>query len=154
MVDDYAKYEEDCVRIRAENDELLAEFSSWLQQRNLKDSTIGKHVENIDFYVNEYLLYEDADEAKDGIYGVGMFLGYWFIKKAMWSSPAHIKSSAASLKKFYTFMTEKGLVDKEALDDLKERIKEEMPEWLATMDRYSNPDIDSMAEVWGLEEYF
>ncbi len=32
-----------------------------------------------------------------------LFLGYWFIKKAMWSSPVQIKSNAASLKKFFTF---------------------------------------------------
>jgi hypothetical protein len=38
-----------------------------------------------------------------------MFLGYWFIKKAMWAKQSAIKSNAASLKKFYTFMHEKGL---------------------------------------------
>lgn len=79
-----------------------------------------------------------------------MFLGYWFIKKAMWSSPAQIKSNAASLKKFYTFLFEKGQIDKEDLDDLKERIKEDMPEWIATMTRYEDPSITDMGEVWGL----
>lgn len=149
MVDDISESEEACARIRDENDGLLTEFAAWLRQANLKDSTIKRHVENIDLYINDFLLYEDAIEAKDGTDEIGMFLGYWFIKKAMWSSPAQIKANAASLKKFYTFMNEKGLVDDEALADMKEQIKEEMPEWLGTMERYDDPAIDDMAEVWG-----
>ena len=68
----------------------------------------------------------------------------------MWSNQAQIKSNAASLKKFYTFMNEQGLVSDEDLDAMKAEIKEEMPEWLATMERYDDPNIDDMDEVWDL----
>ena len=68
----------------------------------------------------------------------------------MWASAASIKSNATSLKKFYTYLYERGLVDKEDLDSLKETIKEEMPEWLATLGRYDDPSITDMEEVWGL----
>lgn len=153
MVDDYAKYEEEKGRIRADNEKILAEFEAWLRNSNLKDVTIGRHVENIDFYINEFLLYEDTIEAKDGIFQIGMFLGYWFIKKALWSSQAHIKSNAASLKKFYAFMYENGEVSKADLEELKEEIKEEIPEWLATMERYDDPSIESMFEVWGEDDF-
>lgn len=148
MVSDHEQYEIECKKIRKQNEALLNEFASWLRKSNLKDKTIDKHLENIEFYINEYLLYEDPTEAKDGVYGASMFLGYWFIKKAMWASPAQIKSNAASLKKFYTFMLEKGLIDKEDLEDLKETIKEEMPEWLATMGRYDDLSITDMEDVW------
>ena len=151
MADDYEKYELECKRIRKENIKLLKNFAQWLKNANLKDKTIKQHVENIDFYINEYLLYEDAVEAKDGTHGVDMFLGYWFIKKAMWSSSAQIKSNAASLKKFYTFLHQKGLIDSSELNQLKETIKEEMPEWIATMERYEDPSIQDMGEVWGIE---
>jgi predicted nucleotidyltransferase len=110
---------------------------------------LRNHLSNIDFYINEYLLYEDATEAKDGVHSVSMFLGYWFIKKAMWASQASIKSNAASLKKFYTFLLGKGSIDKEDLNELKETIKEEMPEWLATLKRYDDPSIEEMEDVWG-----
>ena len=149
-MDDYEKYEANCKKIRKANSKLLSEFGSWLKASNLKDKTISNHVNNVDFYINEFLLYEDAVEAKEGASSIGMFLGYWFIKKAMWSSPAHIKSNAASLKKFYTFLFEMGQVDKEDLEDLKERIKEDMPEWIATMNRYEDDSITDMSEVWGL----
>lgn len=149
-MDDYEKYETDCKKIRKINDKLLRNFSSWLKASKLKDKTIRSHVDKVDFYINEFLLYEDALEAKDGASNIGMFLGYWFIKKAAWSSPAQIKSNASSLKKFYTFLFENGLVDKEDLNDLKERIKEDMPEWIATINRYDDESITDMAEVWGL----
>jgi hypothetical protein len=41
-------------------------------------------------------------------------------------------------------------VSEEAFSALKESIKEDMPEWLATMDRYDDPDIEDMKEVWGV----
>jgi len=149
-MDDYAQYELDCERIKETNETLLADFENWLEKSNLSDRTINKHVENVDFYINEFLLYEDAIEAQDGVGSLDMYLGYWFIKKAMWASRAAIKSNAASLKKFYTFLYERGMVSKEDLDDLKETIKEEMPEWLATLERYDDDSITDMGEVWGL----
>ncbi len=144
-MDDYEKYEKECKKIRKANEHLLNEFEDWLKSSGLSEKTINKHDSNIDFYINEYLLYEDATEAIDGAHAIGMFLGYWFIRKAMWASQSSIKSNATSLKKFYTFMYEKGLIDKEDLIDLKQTIKEDMPEWLATLARYYDLSIE---DVW------
>ena len=144
-MDDYEKYENECKKIRKANKQLLSEFELTLKSSGLSKNTINNHVSNIDFYVNEYLLYEDAIEAKDGVDAVGMFLGYWFIIKAMWASKSSIKGNATSLKKFYAFLYEKGLIEKNDLDNLKETIKEDMPEWLATLDRYDDPSVD---DVW------
>lgn len=150
MFDDYEQYEIECERIREANAKLLEDFADWLRQSGLSSKTIKKHIENIDFYINEFLLYEDAEEPQEGVDGVSMFLGYWFIKKAMWATATSIKSNAASLKKFYTFLHEKDLVSKEDLEMLKETIKDEMPEWLATLARYDDPEITDTGEVWGL----
>jgi intergrase/recombinase len=147
-MNDHKKYEADCKKIRKTNERLLAEFGTWLQSSGMADKTIRNHLSNIDFYINEYLLYDDATEAKDGVHSVGMFLGYWFIRKAMWASQASIKSNAASLKKFYTFLLEKGIIGDEGLNKLKETIKEEMPEWLARLKRYDGLSEDEMTDVW------
>lgn len=152
-MDDYAKYERECMKIREENTHVLQDFAAWLRQSKLTTKTIQRHIDNIDLYINEFLLYEDALTAKDGVLHIGEFLGYWFIKKAMWSSVAQIKNNAASLKKFYTFMHQKGQIDHNDLDELKAIIKEEMPEWIATMKRYDNPSITDMGDVWGLPRY-
>ena len=110
---------------------------------------MGRHRDNVGFYINEYLLYEDAVKAAEGVEKVGMFLGYWFIREAMWASKATIKANAASLKKFYEFMLAKGRIERVDFEILKEEIKEDMPEWLATVERYDDPEIDDPAEIWG-----
>lgn len=148
MTDEYEIYKAKCKDIKKQNNKLLNEFASWLRQKNLTKKTIKRHRENVDLYINDFLLYEDAVEAKDGFDEIGMFLGYWFIKKAMWSSESSIKSSAASLKKFYTFMYEKQEISKESLTDLKKIIKEEMPDWLGNVRRYYDDSIEDMEDVW------
>lgn len=150
MTDDYAAYEKECEKIRKENAALLGRFSDWLKAEGLSEATIDTHCANIDFYINEYLLYEDAEKPEDGVHAVGMFLGYWFIRKAMWASAASIKSNATSLKKFYGYMLEDGAIQQKNFEELRDQIKEEMPEWLATLARYDDPDIDDAAEIWGL----
>ena len=67
----------------------------------------------------------------------------------MWASKSSIKGNATSLKKFYTFLLEKGLIEKDDLQELKEIIKEKMDEWLATLERYDDPEIEDMDDVWG-----
>ena len=68
---------------------------------------------------------------KEGIsYGYcADFLDYFFIHKCMWSTPSTLRSTAASLKKFYGFMYEKGLVDKETYEDFKSFMKESVDDW-------------------------
>jgi site-specific recombinase XerD len=146
----YERYEKECERIRNENEKILTDFKKWLYHKGLSGRTINRHRSNVDFYINDFLLYQDAVEAANGAGDVGAFLGYWFIRKAMWASKAAIKENAASLKKFYEFMSETGKISDGTLEDLKVLIKEEMPTWLATMERYDDPDIEDMQEVWGI----
>ncbi len=107
-MDLFGQYEQDCKRIREENGRLLDGFEQWLMEKQLSQKTINKHCFNVNFYINSFLLYEEAIEARDGTHKIDMFLGYWFIRKALWASKSSIKSNATSLKKFYEFMLEKG----------------------------------------------
>jgi hypothetical protein len=149
LANDYRDYEKACVKIRKQNERLLSDFEDWLNRKGLSETTVRGHVQNSDFYVNEYLLYEDAVEAAQGTHHVGMFLGDWFIRKATWSSEAAIRSNAASLKKFYDFMQAQGLVQEEAVRELRETIKENLPDWLAALRRYENLSYDDPDEDWG-----
>ena len=148
--DEYQRYEQACKRIKRDNTKLLEQFDQWLSGKGLAQKTVRRHVENAEFYINTFLLNEDAIPAKEGASQISMFLGYWFIRKAMWASPSAIRENAASLKKFYAFMQEQGEVSAEALQDLKETIKEEMPDWIGTIERYDDPDITDPRKIWGL----
>lgn len=90
-LDDFEEYEAKCVVIRAENETLLAGFGDWLVAKGLTDATINKHLSNISFYINYFLLYYDAISAAEGIDEVSSFLGDLFIRKAMWSSETSIR---------------------------------------------------------------
>jgi site-specific recombinase XerD len=122
--------------IRKENAKLLKQFKTWLESSGTSQATVRKHCGNLEFYLNHFLLHSDTLTAEEGISKVGEFLGWWFIRKAMWASKSSIKSSATSLSKFYTFLVEKGLVKPEELADLKQQVKAELPEWLEALERY------------------
>ena len=135
--DGYEKYEQDCAKIKEENAKLLADFRQWLAEKGLVGKTLESHTHNMDFYINTFLLYEEAIPAKAGAGHVSMFLGDWFPRKAMWASRSSIKQNAASLKKFYSFMREKGEIDLGALEDMKQVIEADMDEWLEGVDGQS-----------------
>lgn len=145
----YEEDEQQCDLIREENQILLDAFVSWLLAKGLAQSTAKKYRGDIDFYINEFLLYETPTPPSEGVDEVGMFLGYWFIRKAMWASATSIKSNARSLKKFYEFMLERGEVSPEAVTAMQQRIKEDLPEWLATVKRYNDPAVD-VEDVWSV----
>lgn len=146
----WKEYEQKHERIREENRPLLADFEKWLSEKGLAASTIQRHVENVDFYVDSYLLDSEGLPAREGAGCVSMYLGYWFIRKALWSSASSIKQNAVSLKKFYTFLHERGDVPAEDVEDVKETIKDGMPEWIATLERYDDPDVKDPREIWDL----
>ena len=146
---DFEAFEKLVEEIRKENGKLLATFESWLRKKDLSKKTIDKHFNNVDFFLNYYLVYYDPPtEAKDGWDSVGNFLGYFFIKKAMWSSPAQVKANATSLKKFYTCMFEEcGMLEELELKELSATIKSELPEWMETSRRYDDESY-SFEEIW------
>lgn len=150
MTDNYEEYKRACQKIQKKNKAILYEFETWIRAKGVSKATVEKHRYNIDFYVNEFLLYEEAMSAEDGVSEVGMFLGYWFIRKAMWANQSSIKSNAASLKKFYQFMYEQGRIDKGQFDELKVQIKEDMPEWLETLRRFDDLSIEDPEDIWRL----
>lgn len=133
-MDEYEIYQEQCKIIKEGNIKLLLEFETYLVNSGLAKKTIKNHVSNVEFYINEYLLYEEPQKPESGTNQIGWFLGDWFIRKAMWASKESIKRNAASLKKFYTFMEEQGLIEMEVLNELKEIIKYEMKEWLDSVE--------------------
>lgn len=140
-------YEGDAIliaAIREKNNQYLEIFEEDLKTANLKQKTINNHLANVDFYINTYLLnYEPLEMAAGCGNEIQFFLGDFFIRKAIWSTPASIKSKAASIKKFYKSMMNHGYVDKESYSILCDDIKENMSEWQAESEAYNDfEDLD------------
>ncbi len=136
MSDTYQRYEAECARIRAANQELLTEFQDWLAERGASEKSIRRHLRNMDLYLNHFLLHEMPTEASCGVLSVRMFLGYWYPRKVLGISETSLRGNAASIRKFYQFMSAKGLVSEEAVLNLGRRIRGSMPEWLEGMNRW------------------
>jgi len=137
MVDALLKHKKKRDEIFEVNETYLMGFVKLLENKGLSQKTIKAHVTNVEFYINDYLGCDLMDVTK-GCRRIDIFLGYWFISKAAWSSCAHIKSYASSLKKFYAFLLEQNVVEQEDYDYLCETIKENMQEWLQKMKSYED----------------
>ncbi|HZX11725.1 MAG TPA: recombinase, partial [Acidobacteriota bacterium] len=106
-----------------------------------------KHVQNIDFYINHFLLYDSPKKASEGVNQLDYFLGFWFIRKAMWASPDTIKENIASLKHFYSYINKIGQVKDKEVSNMEEEIKECKSQWIETVKKYDDPDFDS-EDIW------
>ena len=135
-------YEIACEASRQKNARLLDDFVGLLRSQRRAPRTIKKHRDNVDFFINEFLLYEDAKGAAEGSGEVDAFLGEWFIRKAMWSTPRALKSSASSLYLFYAFMAALDRVTPSQLAELKQTIALGLPEWQARCERYNDGEVE------------
>jgi len=144
-------YDDIVKSIQKRNESLLYNFRGWLKRSGLGESTINKHINNISFFINEYLAYEDISQnedeitlchPEDGIKLVDYFLGYWFIKKAMWADENSVKSNITSIKKFYTFMQSLNLISQDELQSLNQEIKENKKNWIDAVNRYNDLDTE------------
>lgn len=123
------RYEAACEQVRAENERYLDIFERDLTGAGLARSTINRHLDNVSFYLNDFLLYYDINRMEDGCAQVNGFLGDFFIRKCMWSTPAAIRQYCASLKKFYKSMLGAGLIQQTSYDQLLDEIKYGKEEW-------------------------
>lgn len=134
MEDYEIKLEENTKR----NEKYIKEFEKWLNEKGLVNKTIKKHLNNTDLYINDYLNYYDIIKAEEGIYEVYSFLNGWFIEKCLWASKSSLKEMTASIKKFYQYMSENNYVSTKDYKIMCDIIKENMEEFLETLDMFDN----------------
>ena len=134
---DYQEYENQCNEIRRQNSEYLSLFEEDMRKSSLTEKTIRRHLNNADFFINEFLLLADPIPMDTGMSRLDSFLGDFFIRKCMWSTPANIKSTAASIKKFYKSMLAHGLIDSIQYREFADTIKDNMKEWQEECARFN-----------------
>lgn len=140
MIFDYEEYEKACEKIRKENEKYIDLFENGLTSSGLSEKTIIRHLRNVDFYINTFLLREEPRPMEDGTFLLDSFLGDFYIRKCMWSTPENIKTNATSIKKFYKCMLDHGNIKKELYDDLCRDIKDNLINWQINCEIYNDPD--------------
>ena len=126
------------------NEKFLSEFDKYLINNKLSDKTIRNHMSNVSLYINDYLNYYEAATMEEGCFEIGGFLGDWFIRKCLWSTASSVKTTAASIKKFYKCMNELGHVSNEDYKSLCSTIKSYMDDWIDEVNDYNNFDDSSI----------
>ena len=145
-MEDYKDWEKKVEENKKRNEKFIKEFDSWLNEKGLVKKTIRKHLNNASLYINVYLNYYDVSKMEDGVHYVHGFLDGWFIEKCLWSSRNSLKETAASIKKFYECMSEKGYVKQEDYRKLCREIKDNMDEYLEQMDAFDNDTYYDMSD--------
>ncbi len=133
-----ADYDKKVEENRKRNEKYIKEFEEWLNKKGLVKKTVRKHLNNVDLYINDYLNYYAITKVEDGMSSVNSFLDGWFIEKCLWASKNSLKGTAASIKKFYQFMSENNYVNVDDYKDMCSFIKENMDEFLEQVDAFDN----------------
>ncbi|MFA7064696.1 MAG: recombinase [Bacilli bacterium] len=133
-------YEKEIAKNIKRNKKYIKEFKDWLKDNGLTQRTIEAHLNNIEFFLNDYLHHYEIIKMEDGWKQVYDFLSYYFIRKCLWSSKTSIKSNAATFKKFYKCMSEKQYIDKEIYNNIIKLVNDNMDFFLDEMDAYDNYD--------------
>lgn len=124
--------------IQAYNQPILESFESWLVQTGVSAKTGKKQLEDITFF-GEYLVYYDdplerLDEADE--IDVYHFLADWFPRKALWSSPSSVKAYFTSFRKFFSWLGETGRVSDQVVSAVLSTLKEERETFLKAVADY------------------
>lgn len=117
--------------MKTQNEEILKEFESYLKKSGITSKTISKHLDNIDFYINYYLLNDEFASPDKGHYRLDDFFSYFFPRKAMWSSANSVKENITSLKKFYKYLNKLSFITNDEFKEMIVVIKEEKEHWIS-----------------------
>ena len=129
---EYADYENRCTVIHQQNSSYLHLFESDID--GLAPKTIKRHLQNVDFFLNTYLLFDEANplSMQDGVNAIDDFLGY-FLEEKTYFTDSTKRSFVTSLRKFYKSMAKHGKITPEQYEDVVESLQDGGAEYKALL---------------------
>ena len=96
--------------------------------------TIKHHLQNMDFFLNTYLLFDEANplSMQDGVNAIDDFLGY-FLEEKTYFTDSTKRSFVTSLRKFYKSMAKHGKITPEQYEDVVESLQDGGAEYKALL---------------------
>lgn len=103
--------------------------------RGLAPKTIKAHLKNIDFFLNTYLLFDEALPLtmEEGVNAIDDFLGY-FLEEKTYFAESTKRSFVTSLLKFYKSMAAHGKIPPEQYEDVVESLRDGGAEYKALLE--------------------
>lgn len=115
------EYERQCDEIRKVNNGYLKWFEESMS--GLSAKTIRKHMDNANFYLNNYLLLHEPLPMEEGLSRIFGFLDDYYIRKCS-ATKETWKEMASSIKKFYRCMRDYGKITEGSFTVLCDNLKE------------------------------
>lgn len=115
---------------RKENENYLKLFENQMKKEGLAPGIIKKHLSNVEFYINDYLLFSSIINIEDGMSEMRDFFYYWFFAKALHSKCESVYAHIDSVTLFYKLMVDQGLVNREDYEKMLCNINEYKAEWI------------------------
>ncbi len=119
------------MNIKLNNEERLHRFIMYLNSEKSSDKTKVKHIENVEFFINEFLTYRLKVSCSEGINYVSDFFSDFFVNKCAWASKNAVKETITAVKKFYKFMVIEGYITKNEHKEFLTLVKNEKDSWIA-----------------------
>lgn len=96
-----------------------------LDLQGLATKTIKRHLQNMDFFLNTYLLFDEANplSMQEGVNTIDDFLGY-FLEEKTYFADSTKRSFVTSLRKFYKSMAKYGKITPEQYEDVVESLQD------------------------------
>ena len=134
--DNETDYDDRVDELEKIHDEYLKEFEQYLKKQKLSPKVIARHIDNVNFYITEYLPREMISTIYDGGDELQGFFGYFYIHKCLFASVEGMKRFFASLNKFYRFLYQKGYVTAAQCANVRDTIHTFKDEWMAELRDY------------------
>ena len=95
-----------------------------LDLQGLATKTIKRHLQNMDFFLNTYLLFDEANplSMQEGVNTIDDFLGY-FLEEKTYFADSTKRSFVTSLRKFYKSMAKHGKISAEEYNEVEDALK-------------------------------
>lgn len=114
IYDDLDASERVMTEIQANNKLLLSSFKNYMMDSaGLTKKTAQKHVSRVDFFLNQFLVFDGFKTPLQTTAVIETYLSDWYPREAAYSA-ADLKSNAGSLKHFIEFLFAADLIDKAA----------------------------------------
>lgn len=135
------KYNDDDGRVNElnfENAALLDEFRKDLKEAGVDKKTVRKTMEQAEDYLANYLAKQELLGMAEGASGfhIDAYMGDFLIGQSLLAIEDINVTVADSIQKFYGAMLQRGLIGKDAYQDLINTISDRSPEWEAKLDLF------------------
>lgn len=116
---------EDYEIIEKENEEYLKIFRKYLHEEGLNEKTINRHINHVDYYINNYLLIGMPQKMEKGCsFDACNFIESYVNERVIPASKNNVNLFSTSILKFYKCMLKNGFVEEKDFDDLKWSLSE------------------------------